>query len=106
MTKPLSSIESKGEFLLYQTEDGQTKLEVRLENDTLWLTQANMAELFQTTPQNVTLHLKNIYASGELLEEATCKDYLQVQNEGSRQRWDTGSSRQEALSFAVGQQSV
>lgn len=85
MTKPLSSIESKGEFLLYQTEDGQTKLEVRLENDTLWLTQANMAELFQTTPQNVTLHLKNIYDSGELLEEATCKDYLQVQNEGSRQ---------------------
>ena len=76
---------TNGEIILYQTEDGQTKLEVRLESDTLWLTQANMAELFQTTPQNITLHLKNIYASGELSEEATCKDYLQVQCEGSRQ---------------------
>lgn len=81
----LSKPEPKGQLLLYQTEDGQTKLEVRLENNTLWLTQANMAELFQTTPQNITLHLKNIYNSVELPEEATCKDYLQVQKEGSRQ---------------------
>jgi hypothetical protein len=53
-------------------------LEVRLDGDTVWLTQAQMAELFQTTPQNITLHLKAIFAEGELDEVATCKDYLQV----------------------------
>ncbi len=65
-------------FLLYQTEDGRTRIQCRFENETLWLTQAQIAELFQTTPQNVTLHLKAIYAEGELAEAATCKDYLQV----------------------------
>jgi len=85
MTKSLSKHDPTGQILLYQTEDGHTKVEVRLENDTLWLTQANMAELFQTTPQNITFHLKNIYYSEELIEEATCKEYLQVQNEGNRQ---------------------
>ncbi|MFB3884339.1 MAG: virulence RhuM family protein [Thermodesulfobacteriota bacterium] len=73
------------EILFYQTEDGRNRIEVHLENETVWLTQASMAELFQTTPQNITLHLKNIYGEGELHEAATCKDYLQVQNEGSRQ---------------------
>jgi hypothetical protein len=72
------------EFLLYQTEDGRTRLEVRLEKDTVWLTQAQMAELFQTTPQNMTLHVKAIYAEGELEESATCKDYLHVRREGKR----------------------
>ncbi len=72
------------EFLLYQTEDGRTRLEVRLEKDTVWLTQAQMAELFQTTPQNMTLHVKAIYAEGELEESATCKDYLHVRQEGKR----------------------
>lgn len=75
----------KSEMILYKTEDGKIKLEVRLENENMWLTQAAMAELFQTTPQNITLHLKAIYAEGELSEGATCKDYLQVQNEGKRQ---------------------
>src|ERR1039457_630317 len=74
-----------GEFLLYQTEDGRTRIQCRLENDTIWLTQAQIAELFQTTPQNVTLHLKAIFAEGELAEAATCKDYLQVRSEGGRE---------------------
>lgn len=74
-----------GEFILYQAEDGQTKIECRFEHETLWLTQAQMAELFQTTPQNITLHLKAIFSEGELEEAATCKDYLQVRQEGDRQ---------------------
>lgn len=75
----------QSEILLYQTEDGRTRIQCRLENETLWLTQAQIAELFQTTPQNVTLHLKAIFAEGELSEAVTCKDYLQVRTEGSRQ---------------------
>lgn len=76
--------EQKGELILYQAEDETTKIEVRLENENVWLTQKMMAELFQTTPQNITIHLKNIFDEGELQEDATCKDFLQVQNEGSR----------------------
>jgi hypothetical protein len=72
------------EFILYQTEDGKTRIQVRLENETVWLTQAAMAELFQTTPQNITLHIKAICAEGELPEGATCKEYLQVRSEGGR----------------------
>lgn len=72
-------------MILYQTEDGRTRIECRFENETIWLTQALIAELFQVTPQNVTLHLKAIYEEGELSEEVTCKDYLQVRSEGGRQ---------------------
>ncbi len=72
-------------LLLYQTEDGRQRIEVRLEEETVWMTQATVAELFQTTPQNVTQHLKAIFAEGELEEAATCKEYLQVQTEGERQ---------------------
>lgn len=79
------SIPETSNFLLYQTEDGQTRVEVRLQEETVWMTQAAMAELFQTTPQNITIHLKSIYEDGELSEEATCKEYLQVQMEGSRE---------------------
>jgi len=75
----------KGQFLVYATEDGRTKIDVRLEGETVWLTQADIAELFQVKPQNVTMHLKNIYTEGELDEGATCKDFLQVQHEGNRQ---------------------
>lgn len=75
---------SKGQFLVYATEDGRTKIEVRLEGETVWLTQADIAELFQVKPQNITMHLKNIYAEGELDEGATCKEFLQVQSEGTR----------------------
>ena len=74
-----------GEILLYQTGDGRTRIECRFEDETLWLTQAQMADLFQTTPQNITLHLKAIYAEGKQSAAATCKDYLQVRREGARQ---------------------
>ncbi|MBI3853026.1 MAG: virulence RhuM family protein [Verrucomicrobia bacterium] len=73
------------EIILYQTEDGRTRVQCRFENENVWMTQALMAELFQTTPQNITLHLKTIYEEGELAEAATCKDYLQVREEGARQ---------------------
>lgn len=72
-------------IILYQTEDGRTRVDCRFDQGTLWLTQGQIAELFQTTPQNVTLHLKAIYAEGELAEAATCKDYLQVRLEGGRE---------------------
>ena len=75
----------RSEIILYQTEDGRTRVQCRFENETLWLTQGQIAELFQTTPQNVTLHLKAIFAEGELVEAATCKDYLQVRAEGGRE---------------------
>ncbi len=73
------------EIILYQTEDGRTRIQCRFENETLWLSQAQIAELFETTPQNVTIHLKGIFAEGELVETATCKDYLQVRSEGGRE---------------------
>ncbi|MEI8373918.1 MAG: virulence RhuM family protein [Planctomycetota bacterium] len=83
MSTPESAPQSS--LILYQTEDGRTRVQCRFENETLWLTQAQMAELFQTTPQNVTLHLRAIFAEGELVEAATCKDYLQVRSEGRRE---------------------
>ena len=78
------SLPVKSELLLYQTEEGETRIEVRLQDETVWMTQAAMAELYQTTPQNITTHLKAIYGESELGEGATCKEYLQVQQEGSR----------------------
>ena len=73
------------EILLYQTEDGETRIQVRLENKTVWLTQAAMVELFQTTKQNVSLHLKNIYDEEELQRDSTVKECLTVQREGKRE---------------------
>ena len=72
------------EIVFYQSEDGRSRIEVRLEDNTVWLTQRLMAELFQTTPQNITMHLRNIYADNEMNDEATCKEYLQVQHETGR----------------------
>ena len=72
------------QIVIYQTEDGQTQIDVRLENETVWLTQAQMVELFQTTKQNVSLHLNNLYKEGELEKEGTVKEYLTVQQEGKR----------------------
>ena len=72
------------QIIIYQTEDGQTQVDVRLENETVWLTQAQMAELFEKTPQNITMHIGNAYKEGELEKESTCKEYLQVQQEGKR----------------------
>ena len=75
----------KSELIIYQADDGRTRIETRLEGETVWLTQGQMAELFEVSPQNITIHLKNIYYEGELLEGATCKDFLQVQIEGNRE---------------------
>jgi hypothetical protein len=78
------SLPVQSRLLLYEAEDGQTRIEVRLQDETVWMTQAAMAELYQITPQNITTHLKAIYNEGELEALATCKEYLQVQREGSR----------------------
>ncbi len=78
-------MKDKSQIILYQTEDGKTRVEVRFEHENVWLSQKLMAELFNTTPQNITLHLRNIFQGGELVEKATCKDFLQVQKEGSRE---------------------
>ncbi len=80
-----SNLPAKSEFLLYQSEDGTVKLEVRLEDETIWLTQQMMAELFQTNKQNISHHIKSIYEEGELLPEATVKKYLTVRQEGNRE---------------------
>ncbi|MEI6808096.1 MAG: virulence RhuM family protein [bacterium] len=77
--------EPSSEIILYQTEDGRNRIEVRLENESVWLTQQLMAELFQTTKQNISLHLQNIYEQGELTREATVKESLTVREEGGRQ---------------------
>jgi hypothetical protein len=74
----------EGEILLYQTEEGQPNIEVRLENETVWLTQQQMADLFQTDRSGIVKHIKNIYQSKELEENATCAKNAQVQKEGNR----------------------
>ncbi len=75
---------AQNQIVIYQIEDGRTQIDVRLENETVWLTQAQMSELFQKTPQNITMHIQNAYKEGELDKSATCKEYLQVQQEGKR----------------------
>ena len=72
-------------FVIFQTEEGKVNIDVFFAYDTLWLTQKIMAELFGTTPQNITLHLGNIFSEGELEEKPTSKEFLQVQQEGKRQ---------------------
>ncbi|WP_457572427.1 virulence RhuM family protein [Desulfovulcanus sp.] len=84
-SRQLSPEEPKGELLIYRSEDGQVKLEVRLENETMWLTQKMMAELFQTSKQNISQHIQSIYEEGELSPEATVKKFLTVRYEGNRQ---------------------
>lgn len=74
----------QGEIILYQPDE-TVKLEVRLEDDTVWLTQQQMAELFQTTRNNVTLHIGNVYKEHELVAESTSKESLLVRMEGNRQ---------------------
>jgi len=74
----------KGQFLVYEAEDGNIKIDVRLENETVWLTQSLMAKLFQSSKQNVSHHIQCIYQEGELAPEATVKKFLTVQQEGDR----------------------
>ena len=78
-------MDNYGEIIIYQTEDGLTKLDVRMEDETVWLTQQQMAELFQTSRTNVVDHIKNIYKEGELDENSTCRKFRQVRMEGNRQ---------------------
>ena len=75
---------AKGELLVYQTEDGTVKLEVRLENETIWLTQQMMAEFFQTTKQNIGQHLKNIFEEGELEPNSVVKKFFTTAVDGKR----------------------
>lgn len=74
-----------GEVILYQRDDGAPALEVRLEEETVWLSQQQIAELFQTSRTNIVEHLRNIYNEAELDEAATCRRFRQVRTEGSRQ---------------------
>ena len=74
----------KNEIIVYQPEGGEFHIEVRVENETVWLTQAQMAELFSATKQNISLHIANIYKEGELQHDPTVKEYLTVQKEGKR----------------------
>ena len=76
--------DSKGNLLLYQTEDGQTKIEVTLANDTVWLTTDQMAELFQRNKSTISRHIKNVFESGELKPDSTVAFFATVQNEGTR----------------------
>jgi len=78
-------VSATSQIIIYQTEDGQTKLDVRMDKGSVWLTQKMMAELFQTTIPNINLHLKNIFEEKELEENSTIKDFLIVQKEGNRQ---------------------
>ena len=71
-------------ILIYESESGQLRLEVHLQGETVWLTQNLMAELYQTTKQNISLHVQNIYEEGELTPEGTVKKYLTVRSEGVR----------------------
>ncbi|MGD9948504.1 MAG: virulence RhuM family protein [Desulfobulbus sp.] len=75
----------RGEVLVYQEDDGRVKLEVRLEDETVWLTQQLIAELFQTSVPNISMHIRNIFEEGELTPEATLKKFLTVRQEGARQ---------------------
>jgi hypothetical protein len=77
--------ERQQELIIYAAEDGQTRVEVRMTGDSVWLSQAQMAELFHSSKQNISLHIQNILGEGELTEAATVKDFLTVQTEGNRQ---------------------
>ena len=85
MSDEIEALPPGGELLLYQTEDGKIRVECRFDEGTIWLTQAQIAGLFQTTVPNINLHLKAIYAEGEMAAEATIKSYLIVRSEGARQ---------------------
>ena len=81
MNKPFENV---GDIIIYQTEDGQTQVDVRMENDTVWLTQAQMAELFKSSRTNIVEHIQHIYDEDELDETSTCRKFRQVRQEGKR----------------------
>ncbi len=82
MNKPPKTPPPGGQFLVYQTEDGKLKIDVRFEGETVWLTQQRMAELFQTTKQNVSLHIQNAFSEGELTEVSVVKESLTTASDG------------------------
>ena len=84
MSNNLPMEENKGDIVIYQSENGDTKIDVRFQDETVWLTQAQMEELFGSSHANVVEHIKNIYAEGELDEESTCRKFRQVRREGNR----------------------
>ena len=77
--------ENIGDIIIYQTEDGLTKINVKLDNDTVWLNQQQMSELFQSSRTNIVEHIKHIYEEGELTVESTCRNFRQVRQEGNRE---------------------
>ena len=84
-TKDLALEENQGDIVIYQTEDGDTKIDVRFVDETVWLTQQQMAELFQSSRTNIVEHIQHIYEEGELDEASTCRKFRHVRTEGSRQ---------------------
>ena len=80
------NLPAKGQFLVYPSEDGRVKIEVRLENETVWLAQQHMADLFQTSKQNVGQHLKNIFEEGELAENSVVKNFFTTAADGKDYR--------------------
>lgn len=75
-------MKNQSQIIIYKTEDGQTKIDVRFEGDTVWLTQNALAELFQTTKQNISQHIKNIFQEGELKQNSVVKDFLTTAVDG------------------------
>ena len=81
----MSENNQHGEVIVYQSSDGLTRVDVRFQDETVWLTQQQMADLFQTSRTNVVEHIQHIYEEGELSEEATCREFRQVRQEGKRE---------------------
>jgi|GEM_PF-1970665 Virulence protein len=81
----VKSIDEQGEIVIYQSEDGKILIDVKIEDETVWLTQQQMADLFQTSRTNVVEHIKHIYEEQELEENATCRNFRQVRLEGNRE---------------------
>ena len=83
--EPKLNEHNKPAIEIFTSRDGAVQLQVKLEDDTVWLTQAQMAILFDTSSQNITMHINNVFKEGELEKNSTCKDFLQVQQEGKRE---------------------
>ena len=78
-------MDDNNQIIIYQREDGETRIEVKFMGETVWLSQQQMADLFQSSRSNVVEHIKHIYEEGELDEESTCRNFRQVRQEGNRQ---------------------
>jgi hypothetical protein len=77
-------MEEKNNIVIYQSDDGKTKIDVKLEDETVWLSQKQMADLYDSTKQNISLHIKNIFDEEEIMENSTCRKFRQVQKEENR----------------------